>query len=79
MGHAHLVRGAALGPLLTHPQELRWTQMQQPWRHLSPQQRLWVRPLNPASWQGRLGDHLVPLEEQAKETEERSGLPAELP
>lgn len=87
-GHVHLVRGVAREHPLTHPQELRRTQAQRCWcqRHLSPQQRLLGRPLNPASCQGRRGeewprglkDHLEPLEEQAKETEERSGLAAEV-
>lgn len=85
MGHALLVRGVVPGPLLTHPRELRPTQMQRSRRHLSPQQRLWGRPLNPASSRGRLEeeraralkDHLVPREEQAKGTEGRSELLAE--
>jgi hypothetical protein len=59
--------------------------MPPPSRHLSPRQRLSGKPLNPASCQGRLWeewarglkDHLVPLEEPAKETEERSELRAE--
>lgn len=86
MGHARLVRAVALEPLLTPLQGLRQTQMPQSSKHLSPQQRLWGKPLNPASCQGRLWeewatglkDHLEPLEEPAKETEERSELRAEV-
>lgn len=88
MEHAHLVKGVALGRPLTHPQELRQTQMPRCRcrRHPSPQQRLLGRPLNPAPCWGRLREewarglkgHLVPLEEQAKEIEERSELLAEV-
>lgn len=80
MGHARLVRAVALELLPTHLQGLRQTRMPQPSSSLNPQQRLWGKPLNPASCQGRLWeewarglkDHLAPLEEPAKETEERS-------